>query len=460
MAARSLLLGNVMSSHRLRKTAVVIGAGIGGLTSAGALSDYFDSVMVIERDTLSDRAEPRKHVPQGRQPHVLLSGGLAALSEIFSGFSTCSLFDAIQPVDHGHDMQLEVPGLGAFPRRVLDIPILAATRPLLELALRQLLSAQSNVDIRSGSFVTGMEVDDESGKISSVRVRGSGGLAYEVAAKLVIDASGTGTPTLDLLGRLGLPLPGETAVQVDLGYASAIYDIAPGATPQFSGMVSIARAPESSRGGYMLRREDGFWFVLLVGRGKDKPPVDERKYLAFARSLDTSIIFEAIKHSKRIGTASRFHCAGSRRLDFKLIRGFPGNLLPLGDALCRLNPVYGHGMTVAAQEALLLKTLKREKTEMFSPELNLSTSFFSRAELIVESPWNLATLTDLAYPDTRGERPQGIIDATNFQHRLFAAAFKDPILHKALFEVLNLLQPGNLLESDEIIQRVRAYAMA
>jgi 2-polyprenyl-6-methoxyphenol hydroxylase-like FAD-dependent oxidoreductase len=176
MAARSLLLGNVMSSHRLRKTAVVIGAGIGGLTSAGALSDYFDSVMVIERDTLSDRAEPRKHVPQGRHPHVLLSGGLAALSEIFSGFSTCSLFDAIQPVDHGHDMQLEVPGLGAFPRRVLDIPILAATRPLLELALRQLLSAQSNVDIRSGSFVTGMEVDDESGKISSVRVRAAVGL--------------------------------------------------------------------------------------------------------------------------------------------------------------------------------------------------------------------------------------------------------------------------------------------
>jgi 2-polyprenyl-6-methoxyphenol hydroxylase-like FAD-dependent oxidoreductase len=219
--------------------------------------------------------------------------------------------------------------------------------------------------------------------VSLVVVRSSAALAYEIAAELVIDASGTGIPTLDLLCKLGLPWPGETTVEVDLGYSSAIYDIPLSATPQFSGMLSMARAPESSRCGYMLRREDGLWFVLLVGRGKDKPPVDEREYLAFARSLDTPTIFEAIKDSRRIGMASRFNFPGSRRRDFNLVRGFPGNLLPLGDALCRLNPVYGHGMTVAAQEALLLKTLIKEKNETLSPDLNLSASFFSRTELIV-----------------------------------------------------------------------------
>jgi heterodisulfide reductase subunit A-like polyferredoxin len=37
---------------QIGKQAIVIGAGIAGLTAAGALADYFTQVTVLERDTL------------------------------------------------------------------------------------------------------------------------------------------------------------------------------------------------------------------------------------------------------------------------------------------------------------------------------------------------------------------------------------------------------------------------
>jgi flavin-dependent dehydrogenase len=40
------------------KTAVVVGAGIAGLTAAGALADWFEQVVVLDRDPLSDSPMP------------------------------------------------------------------------------------------------------------------------------------------------------------------------------------------------------------------------------------------------------------------------------------------------------------------------------------------------------------------------------------------------------------------
>ena len=67
----------------LGKQAIVIGASMGGLLAARALTDYYDEVTVLERDVLPKTHEPRKGVPQGRHAHGLLSRGREILS---SGF--------------------------------------------------------------------------------------------------------------------------------------------------------------------------------------------------------------------------------------------------------------------------------------------------------------------------------------------------------------------------------------
>jgi hypothetical protein len=42
-----------------------------GLLAARVLADHFEQVTLIERDALTDTAQPRKGVPQGQQLHVL-----------------------------------------------------------------------------------------------------------------------------------------------------------------------------------------------------------------------------------------------------------------------------------------------------------------------------------------------------------------------------------------------------
>lgn len=60
---------------QVARRAVVVGAGMGGLAAARALCDYFEEVLVLERDDLSGEGSPRSGIPQGRHVHALLAGG-------------------------------------------------------------------------------------------------------------------------------------------------------------------------------------------------------------------------------------------------------------------------------------------------------------------------------------------------------------------------------------------------
>src|SRR4051794_20843174 len=64
---------------------IVIGGSIAGLTAAQVLSNHFDKVTILERDTFPEGIGSRKGVPQGRHIHVLLARGKEELEELFQG---------------------------------------------------------------------------------------------------------------------------------------------------------------------------------------------------------------------------------------------------------------------------------------------------------------------------------------------------------------------------------------
>jgi hypothetical protein len=96
--------------------------------------------------------------------------------------------------------------------------------------------------------------------------------------------------------------------------------------------------------------------VTLGGRRGEKPP-GVPKSLTFAQQLRTPTLYNAIGHAKRLGDVVRFGFSASLWRHFERFETFPNGLLPFGDAICRFNPVYGQDMSVATQEAVLLRRL-------------------------------------------------------------------------------------------------------
>ena len=59
-----------------RKHAIVIGASLGGLLTARVLSNHFEQVTILEKDTVHREPESRKGQPHTKHLHGLLPMGL------------------------------------------------------------------------------------------------------------------------------------------------------------------------------------------------------------------------------------------------------------------------------------------------------------------------------------------------------------------------------------------------
>src|SRR5205814_3936563 len=115
----------------------VIGAGMGGLTAAGALADHFDQVLILERDTLPSEPTYRAGTPQARHVHALLLSGQRALSELFPEFEQDLARAGAVPLRAGLDVRMERPVYDPFPQRDLGWIRYAVPRPGLECAVRR-----------------------------------------------------------------------------------------------------------------------------------------------------------------------------------------------------------------------------------------------------------------------------------------------------------------------------------
>src|SRR6516162_928877 len=252
-------------------------------------------------------------------------------------------------------------------------------------------------------------------------------------------------------GLKGQPLPEETVIGVDIGYATAVFAIPDNAPADWTAVMIFDPPAEGGLAGIMLPLERNRWIMTLVGHHGHKPPGDWDGFLAYAQQLRTRTIYNAIKGAERLGGVARFGFPASVRRHFDRLEKFPPGLLPFGDAICRFNPVYGQGMSVAAQEACLLRELLRRRGKETGPLDGLAPAFFAEAETLIETPWALAAIPDYAVPETEGDRPDDLDQTLEFGAGLVQLAATDAQVHKLWTEVLHLLKPQSVLRDPEIV---------
>jgi hypothetical protein len=216
---------------------------------------------------------------------------------------------------------------------------------------------------------------------------------------------------------------------------------------------------QSGRGGLLVPVENNCWQVNLTGMHGEPMPERIGDFIAFARTLRTQTIYDAIKGTVPIGPIHRFGFPCSIRRRFETLESFPDCLLPLGDVICRFNPAFGQGMSVAAQEVGALKRLIEARTLNADPLKGLAQSFFAAIQGFIAAPWATAE-NDFIYEKTRGQCPDDFQQRLKFNLAVQRVAAEDAAVHQIMGEVTHLVKPPDTLRDPQIVSRATALMAA
>jgi len=435
--------------HPALRHAVVLGGGFAGLLAARVLGDHFRQVTVLDRDQPPRGDEPRRGAPQGHHVHLLLRAGLLAVDELFPDLLDDVRQDPEVPkIDLARDLAWR--HLGHWKARFAsEYESFPQTRPALEARLRQLVAAMPNVSLRWQTAVEGLLFDAAGERVTGVEVRSAAAGAQQLAADLVVDATGRGSRLPAWLAAAGYAPPREEVQEIGLTYTSAIFR-RPRRWFDWQALYLSPRHPAGaggSRAGALFPIEGERWVATLMGYDGAAAPTDLAGFLDFAGRLASPQLADALEEAELEGEIHRFRIPQQRRRRYEELRRLPGGVLPLGDSLCAFDPVFAQGMTLAAQEALALdRLLAARRPWSHSPTLRLHHAFLHRAARLVDRPWTLATGEALRLPHLAAQRPLAVRLFHRYGERVAAAAGHDRRVNSAFLRVMHLLDgPLSLL---------------
>ncbi|MFE0424924.1 FAD-dependent monooxygenase [Streptomyces sp. NPDC058953] len=397
--------------------AVVLGGGMGGLMAAHVLSRHFERVTLVERDD-GGGADPRRGVPQGWHPHLLCLKATVLLERLFPGIDEdflasggirVGMMDQHRIIYYGH----------RFRQSESELETVWASRPFLEEGIRERVRAHPNVSMRFGWEAVSPLVGPGGDRVTGVRIaRGHGGDSEELAAELVVDATGRAGRARGWLAELGYEPPREDRLEVNLGYASRLVECAPDVLGRDR---AIAMGPrlDRPRGFYFTVQERGRWTMTVFGYGDHRPSVEPDRFMAQAKALAPDDVWGAIRSATVSPEVHSFQVPRTFRRRYERLSRFPEGLLVTGDALAVLNPLYGTGIMSAAAYALILDR------RLSGGLTGIHRGFFRDAARVVRGPWWFSGISDSLLPGVRGFRVPAPGVAKWYLRRLVSAAEHD-----------------------------------
>jgi 2-polyprenyl-6-methoxyphenol hydroxylase-like FAD-dependent oxidoreductase len=232
--------------------------------------------------------------------------------------------------------------------------------------------------------------------------RGDGAKELVKKANLVVDASGRRSQAPKWLASLKLTPPEEWCINAFVGYTTRIYQQPANFTAAWKRLYVRPTPPDSTRGAIILPEENGRWIVTLFGIAGDYPPTDEAGFLAFARSLPTPQLFQAIKDARPLSAPFGFRRTENRMRRYDKLPRYLEGFLVIGDAVCALNPVYAQGMTAAITGSHVLEaTLNRYRHSLAVGNVTgLAAAFQKELREGLDDLWTQSTSKDWDWPMT------------------------------------------------------------
>ncbi|MFF4453194.1 FAD-dependent oxidoreductase [Streptomyces goshikiensis] len=428
--------------------AVVLGAGLAGLLAARVLATKFARVTLVERDELPQTGPAfRPGVPQSRHVHVLWSRGLELMEQMLPGITGKLVAAGAAVLESPRDFLWLSPA-GWFDA-VPGAEVLLAGREVIDWTVRQEVLRDGRIRVRAGSPATGLVAGADGRSVTGVRLRDG----EPLAARLVVDATGRTSKTPDWLAALGHEVPEASRCDSRLAYSSRYFE-----TPKDPGRrwrgVYVQGRPDSPRGGVLVPLDGDRWLVTLLGYGSaHAPPTKDEEFLDFARTLRSPALYDAIRDAKPLSSATGFRGTANEWRHYERMERWPAGFIVLGDASCRFNPVYGHGMTVAALAADALAAAIRDLGPAEIP--GAARRLQRRTAAAAEVAWQIATSEDQRYPETEGPPPDRAARILQkYMSRVMVGANADPGISAPFFGVLSLSAPPNTLLSPGTVVRV------
>lgn len=435
------------------KHAVVIGASMAGLFAARVLCDHFERVTLIERDQLPNEPIARKGVPQARHAHILLVRGRQILDHLFPGLVETLVQDGAVLFDSTSDAK-QLAFAGWTPRVPAGLHTTSCSRDLLEWRVRERVFQNPRITVLQETDAVGLLAENNFVRGVRLRPRGENHAVQELRSDAVVDASGRSSRATEWLAEFGIPAPPITTINAHLGYASRIFAQPPNATHDWQVLLIQARAPELKRAGAVLPIEGKRWIVTLAGYGRDFPPTDEMGFMEFAKSLAAPDLYDAIRDAEPLNSISGYQRTENQMRHYERVERWLENFFILGDSVSAFNPVYGQGMTNAAQSALTLDKTLREATE------NAARRFQTALAKQNETPWLLATNEDFRFPTTEGKRPGLSLRFSQWYiNQVIKTLVDEPKVFHVFSKVAHLLEPPTALFSPSVIARVIQHSV-
>ncbi|WP_394140298.1 FAD-dependent oxidoreductase [Cytobacillus oceanisediminis] len=322
-----------------KKTAIVIGGSIAGMLAARVLSEFFEEVIIIEKDPKSTKRQLRKGIPQGAQGHVLLKSGEEILEELFPGLIDEMIKEGSVPADFANDLAWHHHGSWKI-KYDSGLSIIQQSRTFLEGHIRRRIDRIGNIHTLYNTKVKGLLTDGS--RVTGIEAETADEMV-EFSSDLTVETSGASSLAAQWLKKLGFTTPEKTEVKVNLFYANRIYRKLSPIQREWKSLLVYPNPPAQACGGGISPTEDNQWMITLLGYGVKSPPADNNDFLEYAKNLEQPHVYEAIKDGEPVTDTEVYRFPALRRFHFEKLKSFPKGLIVMGDAFCRIDPVLPRG---------------------------------------------------------------------------------------------------------------------